>query len=283
MFLGPLQFYAPLRLALNPDPRSWWHGGVTLFPNKQDKLCARAILMVFAGPAANLLTGGALLLLPFPKGFYSGLFIVASIGAGVVELLLPIRGPTFVFDGRRIWMLLWNREGGERWLALMRLSADMRDGVLPESLSADLLAKAIAVRDHSTDTVMAHAFAYAAAFHQRYDAEAAQRLETCLRHAGCVAAAVREALISDAAVFQGRRCKRPDLAEQWLAGFPLTTQHPWLRLRAEAAILEGKGDVDGALRKLRELEAAIHSWPNSAQREASLQLLHRWNTELCSA
>jgi hypothetical protein len=55
----------------------------------------------------------------------------------------------------RIWMLLWNRAPGERWLAIMRLSADTKDGVLPESLSADLLAKAIAVRDNSTDTVMA--------------------------------------------------------------------------------------------------------------------------------
>jgi hypothetical protein len=36
----------------------------------------------------------------------SWLFIAAPLLAGVAELLLPIRGPTFVFDGRRIWMLL---------------------------------------------------------------------------------------------------------------------------------------------------------------------------------
>jgi hypothetical protein len=44
---------------------------------------------------------------------------------------------------------------------------------------------------------------------------------------------------------------------RWLADIPVTTQSPWLRTRAEAAILEAKGDVDGALGKLAEVEAAI--------------------------
>ncbi len=283
MFLGPLQFNGPFRIALNPDPRSWWHGGVMLVPDKPDRLRAGAIAMVLAGPAANLLTGCAVLLLPFPKGFFAGLFIVASLAAGVVELLLPIRGPTFVFDGRRIWMLLRDRERGERWLALMKLIADAREGVLPESMSAALLAKAIAIRDDSADTVTAHAIAYSAAFHQHLDAEAGQMLEICLQYASYGAPAVREALMSDAAVFQARRRKRPDLAEHWLAGIPAQTQHPWFRSRAEAAILEGNGDVDGALRKLGEVETEIRSLPNNAQREGLLRLLQRWRSELCGS
>ncbi len=280
LFLGPLQFNAPFRISLNPDPRSWWHGGVALYPDKQDRLRARAIPMVFAGPAANLLTGCAVLLLPAPIGFFSGLFVAASVGAGVVELLLPLRGPTFVFDGRRIWMLLRDRKSGERWLALMRLAADTRAGVLPESAPADLLARATAARDDSADTVAAHAFAYSAAFYRHRDAEAAQMLEICLRHAGHAAPAVREALMSDAAVFQARRRKRPDLAGQWLAVIPARAENQWLRSRAEAAVLEGQGDVGGALRKLGEVEAAIRSLPASAQREVSLRRLHRWKTEL---
>jgi hypothetical protein len=282
MFLGPIQFNAPFRIALNPDPRSWWHGGVTLFPDRQDKLRARAVAMVFAGPAANLLTGGVVLLWPAPKGFLSWLFIVASIGAGVVELCLPLRGPTFIFDGRRIWMLLRRRALAERWLALMRLLADLRQGALPESLSADLLTKATAVRDPSADTVLAHACAYFAAFHQHQDADAGQMLEICLGHAS-YAPAMREALMSDAAVFQARRRKRPDLAEQWLAEIPVKPQHSWLRSRAEAAVLEGSGDVGGALRKLDEVEAAILSWPDNAYRGASLRLLQRWKAELRGA
>ena len=283
MFLGPLQFNAPFRISLNPDVRSWWHGGVTLVPGDPGEFWARAIAMVFAGPGANLLTGCALLLLPFPKGFFSWLFIAASIGAGVTELLLPLRGATFVFDGRRIWMLLRERARGERWLALMRLIADARDGASPESMSVELLAKATAVRDESTDTVIAHAFAYSAAFHQHNDAEAAQMLETCLRYAGHAAPAMREGLMSDAAVFQARRRMRHDLADEWLGTIPLNTPHRWFRSRAEAAILEAQGDTAGALEKLAEVEAAIRRLPESAQRETLLRLLERWKNELCGS
>src|SRR5262245_9947003 len=231
--------------------------------------------MVFAGPAANLLTGCAVLLLPFPKGFFPWLFVVASIGAGVAELVLPLRGATFVFDGRRVWMLLRDRARGDRWLALMRLVADARAGVLPEAMPAALLARATAVRDDSADTVTAHAFAYSAAFHQHKDGEAAEWLEACLAHSGHAPPVVREALMSDAAVFQARRRKRADLADQWLAAMPERTQHRWFRSRAEAAILEAKGDAAGALEKLAEVEAAIRTLPENAQRETLLRLLAR--------
>src|SRR5262245_5217085 len=88
------------------------------------------------------------------------------------------------------------------------VGGDPNDGVLPESLSADFLAKATAVRDDSADTVTAHAITFAAAFHQHKDGEAAQRLETCLAYASRATPTVREALMSDAAVFQARRRKR---------------------------------------------------------------------------
>jgi hypothetical protein len=282
LFLGPLQFNAPFRIGFNPDPRSWWHGGVTLVPVKPDRLRAGAIAMVFAGPAANLLSGLAVLLLPYPKGIFSGLFIVASLVAGVIELFLPVRGPTFVFDGRRIWMLLWDRARGERWLALMKLIADAREGVPPELMSAGLLAQATAVRDDSADTVIAYAFAYSAAFHQHHDVEAGQMLDVALRYAGHAAPATREGLMSDAAVFQARRRKRPDLAEQWLAAIPVNTPHRWFRARAEAAILEARGDGAGALAKLAEVEAAILTSPRNPQRDTLLRLLQRWKTELGS-
>ena len=223
---------------------------MTLVPDKPEKIRAGAIAMVLAGPAANLLTGCAILLLPYPKGFFSWLFVIASLLAGVIELVLPIRGPTFVFDGRRIWMLLCDRGRGERWLALMKLMADLRDGVSPELMSPDLLAKATAVRDDSADSMTAHLLAFSAAFHQHRDGEAAERLETCLAHSEHVPAVVREALMSECAVFQARRRKRPDLAEQWLAGIPANTQHRWFRSRAEAAILESQGDLPAALGKL---------------------------------
>jgi hypothetical protein len=178
-------------------------------------------------------------------------------------------------------MLLRQPERGERWLALLHLARELNDGVLPESLSAGFLAKAVAIRDASADTVKANAIAYSAAFHQHKDSEAAQRLETCLAYSGHATPILREALISDAAVFQGRRRKRTDFADQWLAEIPVKTQYPWFRSRAEAAILEAKGDVDGALGKLAEVEAAMLTLPKNAQRDMSLRLLERWKSDLC--
>jgi hypothetical protein len=147
-------------------------------------------------------------------------------------------------------------------------------------MSPDLLAKATAVRDDSADTVTTHLLAFSAAFHQHRDGDSAERFETCLAHSERVPPVVREALMSEAAVFQARRRKRPDLAEQWLAGIPVNTEHRWFRSRAEAAILESKGDVPGALGKLGEVEAALLTIPRDPQRETLLRLLQRWKSEL---
>ena len=177
-------------------------------------------------------------------------------------------------------MLLLNRARGERWAALMKLGAELRHGAMPESLSPDYLRKATAIRDASPDTVSAHALLYSAAFHQHKDAEAGQALEVCLQYAGYAAPAMRQALMSDAVAFQARRRNRVDLAEQWLAAMPQTTEIPWLRVRGQAAILEARGDKEGALKKLNEVEKQMLSARNQAQRETSLRFLQRWKSEL---
>src|SRR5215472_16163661 len=86
--------------------------------------------------------------------------------------------------------------------------------------------------------------------------------------------------MSDAAVFLARKRKRADLAEQWLDALPQVTQVPWLRIRAEAGILEARGDVQGAIGKLDEVEKQILTVPDSVQREVSLRFLRRWQSEL---
>ena len=234
-----------------------------------------------AGPAASILSGCAVLLLP-TKGSAAWLFAIGSLIGGLADLV-PWRTPTVVSDGARIWMLLKRRARGERWLALLRLGADVADGVPPESLPADYLSKAIAVCDRSADTVTAHAIAYSAAFHQHRDLEAGHLLETCLKFSNSPAPGFREALMSDAAVFQARRRKRADLAEEWLAKIPANTPQSWLRSRAEAAVLEAHGDFEGADRKLDECEKAIRALPNATQREVLLRGLRRWRSELPGA
>ena len=60
-----------------------------------------------------------------------------------------------------------------------------------------------------------------------------------------------------------------------------STRHSRFRSRAEAAILEAKADVGGAMVKLAEVEAAILKLPENAQRDTLLRLLQRWKSDLC--
>jgi hypothetical protein len=277
--VGPLLFSRPFQVSLYRGPGAFTNGVAELIPVATDRLAGRGVAMALAGPLANFLSAAFMFFLPFPITAFSALFIAFSIANGANDLF-PFESRLGVSDGRRIWMLLRQPERGQRWLALLHLAGALSDGVLPESLSPEFLAKAIAVRDESADTVLAHAMAFSAAFHEQRDNEAAHLLETCLAYANLATPVVRAALMSDAAVFQARKRNRADLAAGWLAEIPVPTQYHWFRSRAEAAILEANGDVAGALKKLAETETAILALPGSAQRETLLRLLKRWKSEL---
>jgi len=277
--IGRVQFDRPFRISLYRGRGSGAGGWASLFPVKQDKLVVRAIIMLLAGPFSNLISVGLLYALSYPKGMFSAWFIYVSLVLGVVNLL-PFRNRAVFSDGGRILMLLQNRARGERWLTIIKLVEEMRQGVPHENLSPAFLAKAVAVQDESPDTFTAHAIAYAAAFWQHKDNEAARALETCLRYSSLVAPSQRQGIMVDAAIFQARRRKRIDLAELWLADVPQKTEYPWLRTRGEAAILEAKGDIGGAVKKLDEAERMILATPNQALREISLRNLRRWKAEL---
>jgi len=278
--IGRLQFDRPFRLSLYKGRGTGSGGWASLFPVKQDKLLWRAIAMLLAGPLSNLLSIAVLLALPYSKGSFSVLFIYISALLGVMNLI-PFRSRAVISDGGRILMLVQNRARGERWLAMLKLIQEMRSGP-PEQMTPEFIAKATAIEDNSPDTVVAHAIAYAAAFWQHKDDEAARLLETCLRHADLAAPSQRQGLASDAAVFQARRRRRIDLAQQWLAELPQKIEFAWLRPRAEAAILEAQGDLDGARTKLDEVEKLIGASPNQALREMSLRGVRRWKAELPS-
>ena len=277
--IGRIQFDRPFRISLYRGRGTGSGGWASLFPVKQDKLILRAIVMLLAGPFSNLISAGLVYALPYPKGMLSACFLFVSALLGLMNLV-PFRNRGVFSDGGRILMLLQNRARGERWLAMLKLLEEMRQGVPRENLSPEFLAKAIAVQDNSPDTFTANALAYAAAFWQRKDDEAAQALEACLRCSNLVGQSQRQGIMVDATIFQARRRKRIDLAEQWLADVPQKTEYPWLRSRGEAAILEAKGDNSEAIKKLDEVEKMILATPNQALREMSLQGVRRWRAEL---
>jgi hypothetical protein len=277
--ISRLEFHRPFRISLYKGRGTGAAGWATMVPVKQDHLIPRAVAMFFAGPGANLLSVAFVLLLPISRGIFAASFVFWSLLVGLINLV-PLRRRAMLSDGKRILMLLQNREQGERWMALIRLGAEIENAVMPEALSPEFLAKALSIRDRSPDTVAAYAIGYAKAFYEENDEEAARLLEICLQFSGCTAPIMQEALMSDAAVFQAR--KRNDLAraEQWLADIPQKTELPWMRARAEAAILEAKGDTESALKKLFEIETMICATADKARREITLRFHRRWIEEL---
>ena len=279
--IGPLELEEG-RLKLHRRLGLATSGVANILPTRSDHLGLRSFAMVAAGPLANVVSGCAVLCLPSIHGIASAAFVAASF-CNALSDLLPLENRIGVSDGRRLWMLLRDRPRAERWLALMQLQAKVRDGVMPEAWPADLLARATAIRDASAETVSAHGLAYASAFHRRDDATAARCLETCLQHARSAARPLREALISDAAVFQARRRNRPDLAQRWLEDLSSPSASPWLRLRAEAGILEARGETAAAAGKLDEIGRLVEGLPDWRQREWLLSMLGRWRSDLAAS
>ena len=275
---GPFRISPPFRVSFKFEPKTGASGSVNMIPGSSKNLRSRAMVFILGGPVANLLAGSVVLFLKAGGPLISE-FAILSIMIGAANLV-PFRQLALISDGKRMLMLLKNTGQGERWLAIMQLAAELQSGVEPENLSPDFIAKATGVKDESPDTVSGYAFAYAAAWYQDPPDRAAQLLETCLEYSKSSAPVIQQVLAGDAAVFQARKRNRIDLAEQWLSEVPQKTFFPGQRLRVESAILEAQGNLEGALKKLDEVETALMTIHDSYGRSVSQRSLQRWKREL---
>lgn len=282
MRVGPVQINIPFRVSFHWKNLTEAGGVISMLP-KTGEISSRQLLTLLAGgPVANLLSAGVVFSI-FKAGGNLPLlvwyFVAISVGLGVVNLI-PLPGLFSMSDGTRMLMIIRQKGSAERLVAIFQLFATLVQGKDFEDLPEQLLARATAFKDRSPDTVSAFAIAYYAAFSRHEDDRAAQLLETCLEYSRFTLRSVRDALVSDAAVFQALRRKRVDLAQQWLADLPHNAKFPGLRTRAEAAILEAQGNTEAAVSKLEETETALLRWPNALQRELSLRGLRKWKSEL---
>jgi hypothetical protein len=276
--IGPLAFSPPFKFSFKIEPKSGASGRVLMIPRTTEGLASRAFWFTLAGPLANLLTG-SLTLFFFERSQAPNLFAALSLLVGIGNLI-PFRKLATISDGKRIAVILRNKSQGERLLALMRLSVDMKNGIKFKDLSPAFVVKATSVKDDSPDTVGAFLCAYGVAVDSEQIERAAVLLETCLEHAPFVSPSVRDALRSDAAVFLARKRKRVDLAEQWMAEISAKPHYPGLQLRVQAAILEAQGNIGGSLSKLSELGTEYRKVHGAFYREYSLRAVKEWREEL---
>jgi hypothetical protein len=277
---GPLQISPPFHLKWKSKLRLPGASGMAvLLPTRIDGLRYRGVAMILGGPLANLLSAAVVILLMPQMGWFTGLFVGLSVLTGVGNLV-PFRKRALTSDGKRILMLLRNGPQGERWLAILQLVADLRNGVEPEDLRLDFLTIATAVQDDSLETASAYGIAHAAAYYRHDDAEAARLLEVSLQHSGCQPPMMREAIFSDAANFQAKRRRRADLAKHWLAELPQKPVMPELHVKTESAILAAEGDIQGALKKFDEAVAIVEKSADPQRRDLTLRLMRRTRKEL---
>jgi hypothetical protein len=276
---GPIEITSPLRISFQPGRIRGASGWTSMFPATTKRVRDRLLVLLVGGPLANLLSSMALICLVQNRSAFLDWFAFLSMVIGLANLV-PFQRLNLVSDGKRILMLLRGDGQGERWMAILQLAGELRNGAMAEDLNPELLVMATAIRDDSPDTVIAHLIAYSASWYTGSDPDTARLMETCFQYSPFAPAMVREALFADAGVFQARKRKRADLAQGWLADLPTKTQVPGLRERVEAAILEAQDNCQGALRKLDEVESAILTLPDRQQRSVSLKWLQRWRTEL---
>jgi hypothetical protein len=275
---GPVQISPPLRVSFQRNLIRGASGWTNMVPASANRIRGRLLVFVLGGPLANLFFGLAIALIQDVSTFV-GWFAFASTLLGLVNLI-PFQRAGLVSDGKRLLMLLQEGGRGERWMAIIQLGAQLRNGVLAEELNSELLAIATAIQDASADTVMGHLLAFSSSWYAGTDTESGRLLEICLRYSAFASPMLREVVQADAGVFQGRKRRRADLAEQWLADLPAKTQFPSLRERVEAAILEAKDDIPGALYKLGEVRSAMAALPDRRQRAVALKAIERWSAEL---
>jgi hypothetical protein len=277
--IGPITVDNHFRISIHLGTLAWSGGWVSMFPVARDRLRWRAIVVVAAGPLTCMAVGAAGLLAGAIVGPATAVFFVGCL-LGIVDLL-PVRAGAVSYDGWRILRLLRDDAWARRWLAMMSVAAEFHGGVAPDELPAAEIEALLALEDESAETSVAHAIAYAAFFYTSDDERSARLLETSLRYSGHAPAAFRAGLVSDTAVFQGRRRKRPDLALAWMNDLPQGSP-PFLRTRGEAAVLQAQGQPAAAARKLDECERAIREHPMASeqQRQMVIGLLGRWKAEL---
>jgi hypothetical protein len=275
---GPIKVDSSFKFSHFRNRQASQLGATCFFPAEMKNQPWKFILMVIAGPAANI-TSAAVFLLLFDKSFISIAFAGISFYLGVSNLV-PLRSSHTSSDGLKILTVLFKRAKHERSLALLQLFDEIQSGVDLETLPSELVQEATSIRDNSLMTVLAYSIAYARAYYRKDNSSAAFYLETCLEFSGQPMINIRGGLIADAAIFQAERRGNVALAEQWLSDLPHVAETKSYRLRAEGAIFEARGDFKAALERIAECEKMAQVRADTKSKQRLLAKLTEWKKEV---
>src|SRR6185369_16603241 len=139
MCVGPLLFRPPLRVSLQRRNLYGFAAHAQVVPSSSEGLRHKMLVFVLGGVSANLLSGAlAVWLYSQMDQAVFGYYAVLLLLMGVYNLV-PFTQRASISDGKRAWMLLFDRLQGDRWLAMIRLSTNMLHGTPPEKCDPQLV------------------------------------------------------------------------------------------------------------------------------------------------
>jgi hypothetical protein len=192
--------------------------------NRLQHLRRRLFLYTAAGPAANLLSVPAAVLVfnnAFPELGNTWMatpvaqFAFISLLLGMLSLI-P-RQSFLMTDGARIAMLLRSRDRSRRWLSICAIGKLSNTGVRPRNWKRTWLRSAASIRDASVDALTGNWLGYISASDCKDAGIAATHLERCLELAHTLPFSTRDMIAQEAAVFTAWFRDDAVLADKWVA------------------------------------------------------------------
>ncbi len=252
------------------------------------RLRRRLLIFVAGGPAANLLSIPATVLLV--NHVFSGLgetrlgtlaaqFTVFSLLGAMVNLM-PIRS-VLLSDGARIEMLLRSCDRSRRWLSIAALGNLYDNGIRPKDWKRTWQQSASSVPDGSLDAFTGNWFAYASANDRRDVLVAAGHLERCLELSHMLPLSIRDIVAQEAAFFTAWFRDDATLADQWLTQLkkPRRMQRS-VRLRLDVALHCAHRDYDAADCSWREGFTLMESSTSGSARQRLKEASLEWREEI---
>lgn len=248
---GPLKLsWAGGRARVGLNRSLGYAGGLAAATPRDSRNLRRGmLLMVLGGPLGSLAVGAAALAGAQLAGGLANalLLLLAAIGLMITLVTLaPLEAGGFSSDGARVLMLLRGGPEAERWCAMAVLAGAATAGRLAEA-EPDLVARATALRDGSSDAVGAAFLAYGYHLARGEVGRAGAELDQAMAGLETLAPATRPMLLAEAAYFSARH--RGDAAAarallEQTRGSPAV--EAYTRRRAEAAVLRAEGRPDEA-------------------------------------
>ncbi len=289
--VGPFSLrveHGVLKIRIRRDMPALGYAGMNVCQVR--RLRSRLLIYIAAGPAANLISIPVIVPLvnyafPWPSNTWVAALAARFAGISLLSALLSLVpfgfGSMVSSDGSRILMLATSRERARRWLNIIAIGGQQRNGVRPKEWRRTWLKAASSLRDESLDEFSANWLAYISANARKDAASADAHLERCLELVPLLRPTARDLVAQEAAVYTAWFRNDPGQADKWFAQVKkpklmTTTQ----QLRAGIALQCAHGDFVGALDSWQKGFVFIQKLPIGPQQASLMESWQEWRIKI---